>query len=700
MKSKKLKNILLLFMTFIMLLTSTHVVAQEFTQYYSDGRWHDYTFDPTYVMVNGTLLATDVPPLIFNDHSIVPARAVFEQLGAQVRWDGSKNQVAVSMEDTNILLEINSDIAIVNGKENKMAIAAKNINDRTMIPTRFVAETLGMDVDWIGAQRIITIDYEPPKKETAKEQILINDVDYSVNLKSVTIAITADKPMDAYHSFWLEDPKRLVVDIENAIWDRDIQKIDIMHAGIASVRVSQFDKQPYITRFVVDVDTKTSYKVSLSEDKKQLYIIFRDEPSMINGVNFTRDGEQNIVEIDMDFLQKPHVFRLSNPDRIVIDMPTSKLNISEKIKPINANIVKSIRYGQFNKDTARIVLDVGGQPQFEIQEIDGKIIIMLSHPSYRNIYYSNNEKPALTIYSHVIGQRYTEVVNMEDIYTLSVPLSSLDLGTGRMDINDEFFEFIYFEKNIEKQTTDIIFKAKNAYEFIVSPSEDSAKTIVRMQLAMADNAGNTPDQPGNKPQVVLSEIMLDPRAKNKIVVVDPGHGGSDPGAIYGGITEKDLNLDISLRLYELLKQGGVKVYMTRTDDRFIPLQARSEFANQLDASLFVSVHNNAMADRNYDGSMMLYYPSPFSSYHNMSGRRLSQILQTELVTRLGTTDRGLRERPNLAVLRRTKMPAVIVEVAFMTNAKDLANLKTNTFRQKSAEAIYVGIIKALNESVR
>ena len=697
MKGKRIKNILLIFMTFIMILTNTPVVAQDFTGYYSDGRWHDYTFDPTYVQVNGKLLATDVPPLIFDDHSVVPARAVFEQLGAQVNWDGSKSQVAVSMNSTNILLEINSDIAIVNGTAHKLAIPAKIINDRTMIPTRFVGETLGMEVDWIGAQRTITIDYEPQKDEMDKEQFVIGNVDYSINEQSVTIAITADAPIGDYRSFWLEDPTRLVVDIDNAIWDNDITKTNITHAGVSSARVSQFEKEPYITRLVVDVEKKTSYQIYLSENKKQLYIMFRDKPSSVKGVNFKRSGEQNIVEIEMDFLQQPKVFRLSNPDRIVIDMPTSKLNISEQIEPINANIIKNIRYGQFDKDTARIVLDVGGQPQFEIDENDGKIIITLSYPSYRNIYYSNNEKPALTIYSQVVGQQYTEVIGMENIYTLSIPLSAIDLGTGRMDINDEFFEFIYFEQNVEKQMTDIIFKAKNQYEFIVSPEEDSAKTIVRMQLAMADT---TPNEPEHKPQGILSEVTLDPRAKNKIVVVDPGHGGSDPGAIYGGVTEKDLNLDISLRLYDLLKQGGVKVYMTRTDDRFVPLQTRAEFANQLDATLFVSVHNNAMADRNYDGTMMLYYPLPFNPYYNMSGRRLSQILQTELVTRLGTTDRGLRERTNLAVLRRTKMSAVIVEVAFMTNAKDLANLKTDTFRQKSAEAIYAGIVKALNESVR
>ncbi len=576
----------------ILVLANTVAVAQDLTGFYRDGVWEEYTFERTYLQVNGKLLDTDVPPLIFNDYSVVPARAVFEQLGAQVSWDGSKNQVTVSLYHTDILLQINSDIAIVNGNPHQMALAAKNINDRTMIPTRFVAETLGMDVDWIGEQRLITIDYSPQKEKS-------------------------------------------------------------------------------------------------------------DGPTMLNGVDFMREGDKHIVTIQMDFLKQPYVFRLSNPERIVIDIPHSTLAISEKIDVIDDGIITNIRYGQFDDDTTRVVLDVIGKPMFEIAKAQGKIKVMLSRESYQNIYYSNNEGPQFMIYHHVIGEGDAKVVGTKNRYMLSIPISAVDLGEGRMDINDQYVEFVDIVKNVDTSTTDIIFKTKTAYDFNIKPAKDGTKTIVSMQMPTPEDVKDNPSSPHeDEIEGVLSEIELDPKAKDKIVVLDPGHGGSDPGAIYGGVMEKDLNLDISLRLYELLKQGGVQVYMTRTDDRFIPLETIAEYANQLDATLFLSIHNNAwLENRNYDGTMMFYFPSPVSPYYNISGRQFAQILQTEVVTRLGTTDRSIRQGPTYAVLKNTNMPAVLAEIAFMSNPKDLENLKTEAFRQTAAEALYVGIVKALNETV-
>ncbi len=216
---------------------------------------------------------------------------------------------------------------------------------------------------------------------------------------------------------------------------------------------------------------------------------------------------------------------------------------------------------------------------------------------------------------------------------------------------------------------------------------------------VSNKIAKTPEEPRIPLEGVHKEVTLKSKAKNKIVVVDPGHGGRDFGAVYGGINEKDLNLDISLRLYELLKERGIKAYMTRTDDRLIPLEAIAEYANRLNASLFVSVHNNAMADRNFDGSITLYFPASDNPQVGLSGRRAAQIIQAELVSRLRTTDRGLQPRRDIVVLRRTNMPAVLAEIAHMTNVKDLENLKKDTFRQQAAEALYIGIIKSLNESV-
>lgn len=694
-----MKRLTFFLLCVIIALTNTPVFAEGLTKYYCDGRWHDYHFEPTYIQVNGERLETDVPPMIFSDRSVVPARAVFEKLGANVTWNSDTQQVGISMNDTNIILAINDRIAVVNDERYEMDIPAKIINGRTMIPARFVGETLGADVDWIGQQRLITIDYQP--EEEKQQDITIHDVDIKKGKTGLRIVIESDSEIGEYSSLQLSEHPRLVVDIKNAVLDIKQNEFEINDNKVLQIRASQYEINPNVTRFVVDLEEWIGYHISLSEDKKQLYIDFQSELSNVTDVKFSKSDDMNTVDITMDFIQRPNIFRLSSPDRIVVDFQSSRLGISEKLDKINANIVKSIRYGQFDENTTRIVIDVGGQPQFEVKEASGKISIELKAPTYRNMYYKNNEKPQLIIYSSKVASNYTETVTGENQYTLSVPASDLDLGTGRLYINDNHFEYIDIVQNNQTATTDIVFKAKKPYGFLVTPQQDSSKTIIDVTKRMDQNTGNNGTNGSQQPQEdkYIDLVSLNPKAKNKIVVVDAGHGGRDPGAMYGGVNEKDLNLDISLRLYSMLKNAGVRVYMTRVEDTFVDLEDRAEYANMLGASLFVSVHNNAMVDPNYDGTMTLYYPSAYNSAHGISSRTLAKILHVEMVQHLGTSDKGLRSRPELAVLRKTKMPAVIAEIAFMTNRKDLENLKSDKFRQKAAEALYVGIIKALNESV-
>lgn len=194
----------------------------------------------------------------------------------------------------------------------------------------------------------------------------------------------------------------------------------------------------------------------------------------------------------------------------------------------------------------------------------------------------------------------------------------------------------------------------------------------------------------------LNEALLNgqfPVAKKHIIVIDAGHGGSETGAVYGGVKEKDLNLDIALRLEALLKKEDVKTYMTRTDDSKVGLYDRSGLANDVGATLFLSIHNNA-GNSSEHGSMSLYYPSNDSSY-GITRLEFAAIVQKHMNNKLGTAFKGIIERPNLAVLRTTNMPAVLAEVGYMSNQQELNKLKTPEFRQKAAEALRDAILEAL-----
>jgi N-acetylmuramoyl-L-alanine amidase len=199
-----------------------------------------------------------------------------------------------------------------------------------------------------------------------------------------------------------------------------------------------------------------------------------------------------------------------------------------------------------------------------------------------------------------------------------------------------------------------------------------------------DKAANKNEIPEKKPQEV-------------VIAIDPGHGGEDPGTSYGDMYEKNINLDISLRLGALLKQAGIKTIYTREKDATVGLAERANMANDAGATLFISVHNNQMPDdREYKGTETLYCPAENPDPGKMDGAKLARIVQKELIGTLKTVDNGIIYRPNLAVLHRTKMPAVIAEVAYISNWSDRERLASKEFRQKAADALFRAVSKALN----
>ncbi|WP_230980915.1 N-acetylmuramoyl-L-alanine amidase [Rossellomorea arthrocnemi] len=178
----------------------------------------------------------------------------------------------------------------------------------------------------------------------------------------------------------------------------------------------------------------------------------------------------------------------------------------------------------------------------------------------------------------------------------------------------------------------------------------------------------------------------------KTIMIDPGHGGSDPGATYKGNEEKNFNLltAIIVRDY-LLSKYNVNVLMTRTGDQTLSLEERSNFANGSSLDFYLSVHHNAGGGTGfesyvYNGNV----PSETLSYQGIIHDEVIEAIKS-----LEVTDRG-KKRANFHVLRETKMPSVLVEVLFVDNPKDVALLNDTKFRQSAGISIAKGVAKALS----
>lgn len=173
------------------------------------------------------------------------------------------------------------------------------------------------------------------------------------------------------------------------------------------------------------------------------------------------------------------------------------------------------------------------------------------------------------------------------------------------------------------------------------------------------------------------------------VTIDAGHGGSENGAIGClGDKEKDINLQIAKKLEAKLKRAGAVVYMTREDDKTLGLKERVDISNKNNSQIFISIHNNALpdslADKDASGTEV-YYFYPQSRY-------LAKVMSSVLSNEIGLKNRGAKVG-SFAVIRNTESLAILIEVAFMINPEENANLITTDFQNKIADGILKGLEK-------
>ncbi|MGI5823574.1 MAG: N-acetylmuramoyl-L-alanine amidase [Dethiobacteria bacterium] len=182
--------------------------------------------------------------------------------------------------------------------------------------------------------------------------------------------------------------------------------------------------------------------------------------------------------------------------------------------------------------------------------------------------------------------------------------------------------------------------------------------------------------------------------RGKRVCLDPGHGGSDPGAVGPtGLREKDVNLAIALQTAALLRAAGVEVMLTREGDYYVDLPTRAIMANDRRSEIFVSIHSNAALNNPVANGTSTY---TYDGWQKEERAYLSALLQEELVSALGLRNIGIF-RENFAVLRNTQMPAALVEVAFVSNPAEEQRLADRDFQRRAAEALAQAITRYFTE---
>ncbi|MFP4015879.1 MAG: N-acetylmuramoyl-L-alanine amidase [Halanaerobiales bacterium] len=467
----------------------------------------------------------------------------------------------------------------------------------------------------------------------------------------------------------LHEPRRLVIDMPGVMLsDFDIELPE--NDWIKDIRVSQFTYDPVVLRVVLELYPERYLHLADSRFEDGRVVLNTAQRTILDDLIF----EENSLKFISDNPIKPDIFKLGEPDRLVINVLNAVRgdNFSNKIEPEH-NLVKSIRTARFNEETVRIVADMSKDIGFQWQEqelSDGKIQhIIKFENTFENMLISDSSvKTDINI--NFTGNIEYKIKEFNYPKRLVVDVQGISLGEGyKLPEPEGIIKSIRASQlSAEPRVTRFVFETEDYIEYNVF--------------------SELPDQMVNFSLIKEEEREI----KSDIIIVDAGHGGFDPGAIGpGGMQEKDLNLELALKTEELLKAAGYNVILTRDDDTFISLKERVEIANEKKALLFVSIHINSSNSSYSEGTETFIAPAKVTD-----SLLLANLLQDEMLTRLKRPDRGVK-RENFYVIKHTEMPAALVEIAFLSNPHEESLLGSDLFKRNAAEAISQGIIKYIEK---
>lgn len=715
--------------------------------------------------VNGT----KVYPILYQGTTYLPVRAVSSMFSIDVKWDGENNKIYlstgksdpvtcktidifVSGKNETVLPNINKTISIeykekvqsfadVNGK----TVYPLSYQGTTYLPVRAISNMYGATIDWDGENQKITIER---KNEIAE----ISNVTIKVIDGVLCATITTKSPLYDYKYYSLTEPNRLVIDLQNSKFGISTEQQAINYSVLQKVRFGSHENN--LSKIVLDVDKIDEYSVAQSKDRLTTYFALTsnfvipddstqekdytlvasigntiyipeikdndsknendDNKSGDNDNENTKDDDKTltpeqiaklakvtsvvysptneVTKIKIDGNYEFEEVKLDDSKKFAIDIKGARLETDgpTEIEPKNNNIVK-IRFAQNKDDVVRIVFDLNEKANANVKERSDYLQVYFDEIKVKNVVYEAFDKYATltlknvkkSVFSSTESTRYNRL-------TLSFSSSRFKTESESIESDDKFV------KDIEVKASKIVINF-------------AGETIYDMK------------QVGNDVVITISYDKNNEK-KKFVILLDAGHGGTDPGACRGKTEaekhlpenqEKTYTLAVMLKLKELLEdEDDIEIRTSRTTDVFIDRQGRLDFIlDNEDADLLVSIHINSNKKEKYQGTMVLYHNKPNEKEdYGITSKELASFIKNNIVNDTGLKDLGIVDRVDLWILEQndkgkvdertgekrpvTNLPAVICELCLISNDADYAKLVTEEFQDAAANAIYKGILEA------
>lgn len=391
-------------------------------------------------------------------------------------------------------------------------------------------------------------------------------------------------------------------------------------------------------------------------------------------------------------IERPMI--LQNPSRIVYDLPNTLVDTKLRNKEIKINDTEFVKIGQFSVNKARIVINT---------EAVGNYIPIYSSDNQSFIIADFTKLNNTTLYTHSTNAiLYNSKKIDNQTQTLTIKFDA-PVVHGLDRYNDRLILYLYNVAKYSNETFKDTFKDTIFANAVIDamPKIGLKLTIPVEQDALASTYlgadGRTLQvkikqvKKKTEPVVVTPTIpVVKPQKSGEkhSIVIDAGHGGSDTGAIGGGVYEKNITLDLAKRIEDILIKKGYDVKMTRVDDSYVSLQERVDISEEYNPDIFVSVHVNSSVKPEINGIETHYY--------HQESVALAQTVHASFASAVPATNRGLF-KSKFYVINHTTSPAILVEIGFISNIAERAEITGEKRKQATAQAIADGIQKYLQQ---
>ncbi|HAH96629.1 MAG TPA: hypothetical protein DHD79_07995 [Firmicutes bacterium] len=599
------------------------------------------------LLVEGEPFATEGTLEIVDGEVFLPLRVLVVAFGAKLRWLTDEQSYLLTMGQTAVQISADSKQINVNGRIVELRFAPRVIKSRTMIPVELVASYLPVQTVWNAQRSSLDLRW------------LLNELTmFAAGLNAEGRPVVAIETLNELGDYQVNEslsrPDRIVIDL---IAIKTAASLESRNDGNPIVRKLQFEAlEPNKVRLTVDLLRAAQYKVVRYPGESNHLEIHFDYA--LRAVRLTDQEGWPQILIDTGGKAAFKTFTLPNPERLVIDLANTVNTLSETNLTVSGTLITAVRSSQFNSTTTRVVIDLTAARKH--------------HAEY------SPDNPGVI---RISFQRQIDSLQWaKERDTLSIAGEGRLAAQSAVNYTSEGAQLILTIPNAVMSDKAVLPDAAgNKYVRKVSLTNGADGSVaIKLDLALYGGHYLTHNEDGS-----LALTLLRSNVAGKTIIVDPGHGGKDPGAISPwGLPEKQVNLAVAQKLMWRLQAAGATVVMTRAEDSYSTKYDRADFANTVNGDVFISIHSNFHPTKDdVRGIETFHHPA------STEARRLAKIVQTELLAFTGLRDRGVKTDPLLVVTRETVMPSVLIEIGFLSNREEEALLRDDAHRDKVADAM-------------